>query len=134
MKKNILFLLIVFSAIFFSGCAVYTRTLNDAEAAKGAGVTRYYNKKYDLVWKAINESVAESGLMITTTSRPNGKILAIGKQTAFSFGEFVAIYVEDIDGRSNTKVEIISLAKKSNNLSATNWAEKLFEDLDRRIN
>lgn len=133
MKRFLALCIVVVFSMMSSGCAVYTRSLNDAERAQGKGVTHSYKKSYDTVWKVVTDVVNGSSLSVVSSSRTNGKILAIGEQTPFSYGEFVAIYVEDIDGRSSTKVEVISLSKFSNNITATDWAEKLLPEIDNRL-
>lgn len=121
------------SAVFFlatmSGCS----TLADAKAAKGTGTVRVYDKPYDVVWDAVMASVKSTSLAVVTESKGDGTILAQGAVGAFSWGENVAIYVEDVGGKVKTKVEIINKRALATNITAADWEGRLTTAIDQRL-
>jgi hypothetical protein len=129
MKKVIALALVLFAAALSSGCA----TLADAQAAKGSGTSKVYDKPYDVVWDAVLESVKSSGLSLVSENKEKGSILAQGAISAFSWGENVAIYVEDVGGKIKTRVEVVNKRALATNITAANWERRIFEDLDKRL-
>lgn len=128
--KRIIALLIVFCiSVLSSGCT----TLADAQASRGTGSTKIYNKPYDVVWDVVIETVRSSGLALVSDSKEKGTILAQGSISAFSWGENVAIYVQDVDGKVKTRVEVINKRAVATNITATNWESKILEALDKRL-
>jgi len=119
----------LFVVISNSGCA----TLADAQAAKGTGTFKVYDKPYDVVWNAVLESVKSLGLAIVVDNKEKGNILAQGAVSAFSWGENVAIFVEDMGGKIKTRVEVVNKRAIATNITAPNWERRIFEDLDKRL-
>ena len=129
MKRAITALFIAFSLILASGCS----TLADARAARGEGTTRIYDRPYDQVWAAVISTVRASGLALVTNDRSEGLILAQGAAGAFSWGENVAIYVEDAGGKVKTRVEIINKRAIATNVLAPDWESRLIRALDTQL-
>lgn len=127
--KKVIAIFILFAAALSSGCA----TLADAQAAKGSGTSKIYDKPYDVVWAAVLESVKSSGLSLVSENKEKGNILAQGAISAFSWGENVAIYVEDAGGKIKTRVEVVNKRALATNITAANWERRIFEDLDKRL-
>ena len=50
-----------------------------------------------------------------------------------SWGENVAIFIDGVSDKTTTRVEIVSKATWSVNMTATNWERRLFEALDKRL-
>jgi len=123
---------LVLTALAASGC-ISVNTFPVVEAAKGTGTARVYDKPYEVVWSTVVDAVKSSGLNLVSADPQTGKILAQRAVTAFSWGENVAIFVEDVGGRTRTRVEVVSKAALSSNVTAANWERRLFEDLDRRL-
>ena len=120
----------IFVAIVFnSGCA----TLSDAQAAKGSGTAKVYDKPYDTVWNAVLQSVKSSDLKLVSENKDEGTVLAQREAGGFSWGENVAIFVEEADGKHRTRVEVVSKRTLAANITATNWENKILEDLDKRL-
>lgn len=129
MKRIIAVFALAILAALSSACS----TLADAQAAKGTGTSKIYNKPYDAVWNAVVETVRASGLALVSDNRERGTILAQGSVSAFSWGENVVIYVEDAGGRTRTRVEVINKRAVATNITAANWEARLFEALDKRL-
>jgi hypothetical protein len=111
------------------GCVA---TLEDAQAAKGSGTSRIYQKPYDVVWPVVVESIGASGLKMVSADRETGRILARRPPTMASWGENVAVFV-DGSQQTTTRVEIVSKATWSVNMTAANWERRLFEVLDKQL-
>jgi len=127
MKRFIALIAIFLVASLGSGC----RTLADAQAAKGTGSFRVYDKPYDAVWNAVIETVKSSGLALVSESKEKGSILAQRGISVVSVGENVAIYVEDAGGK--TRVEVISKRAVATQWLAPNWETRILEALDKRL-
>ena len=129
MKRFFLSICAVVLLATTTGCS----TLADAKAAKGTGTVRVYDKPYDVVWDAVLASVKSTSLALVSESKSDGAILAQGAVGAFSWGENVAIYVEDIGGKVKTRVEIINKRALATNITAADWEGRLSSELDKRL-
>ena len=116
--------------VFSSGCS----TLADAEAAKGSGKSKIYDQAYNDVWLAVVETVKASGLSMATEDKEKGTILAHGAVSPFSWGENVAVFVEDAGGKTRTRVEVMNKRVLATNITAKDWSKRLFAALDKRLN
>ncbi len=112
-----------------SGCS----TLADAKAAKGTGTVRVYDKPYDVVWDAVLTSVKATSLALVSENKSDGAILAQGAVGAFSWGENVAVYVEDVGGKVRTRVEIINKRALATNITAADWEGRLSSAIDKQL-
>ena len=129
MKRSIALLLVCFLAVLSSGCS----TLADAQASRGTGSSKIYDKPYDVVWDAVIQTVRSSGLALVSDNKEKGSILAQGSISAFSWGENVAIYVEDVGGKIRTRVEVVNKRALATNITAADWASRILEALDKRL-
>ena len=129
MKRFFLSLSIVVLLAANTGCS----TLADAKAAKGTGTVRVYEKPYDFVWDAVLASVKSTSLALVSENKSDGAILAQGAVGAFSWGENVAIYVEDVGGKVKTRVEIINKRALATNITAADWESRLSSEIDKRL-
>jgi outer membrane murein-binding lipoprotein Lpp len=128
--KNILVLIAVTLGVLLnSGCS----TLADAKAAKGSGTVRVYEQSYDVVWNAVVACIKESNLALVSESKESGTLLAQGAMSAFSYGENVAVFVERIDGKISTRVEVINKRALATNITAADWEGRLIRALDSRL-
>lgn len=121
--------LVLAAPVLLSGCS----TLADAQAAKGSGTVREYAQSYDEVWKAVVETVKSTSLALVSQNKTDGVLLAQGSIGAFSWGENVAIYVEQVNGKVRTRVEIISKRAMATNITAADWESRLSTELDKRL-
>ncbi len=129
MKRFFLSICAVALLAITTGCS----TLADAKAAKGTGTVRVYDKPYDVVWDTVLASIKSTSLALVSDSKSDGAILAQGAVGAFSWGENVAIYVEDIGGKVKTRVEIINKRALATNITAADWEGRLSSDIDKRL-
>jgi hypothetical protein len=120
-------------AVAFIATTTGCSTLADAKAAKGTGTVRVYDKPYDVVWNAVIASVKSTSLALVSESKSDGSILAQGAVGAFSWGENVAIYVEDTGGKVKTRVEIINKRALATNITAADWESRLSSAIDQRV-
>jgi hypothetical protein len=128
--KRLLAVLAILTSLFAAaGCS----TMADAKAAKGSGTVRLYDKPYDVVWDAVIATVKDTRLSIASESKTEGQILAEGSIGLFTWGENVAIYVEDVGGRVKTRVEIINKRVLRTNITAYDWEGRLSQALDQRL-
>jgi len=128
MRRALLVLLAALSFGAFSGCS----TMADARAARGSGTVRVYEKPYEVVWDAALGAVTNANLRVVSESKAEGLILAEGGIGLFTWGENVAIYVEDAGGRVRTRVEIINKRVLATNITAYDWEGRLFRTIDQR--
>ena len=116
-------------AMLNTGCS----TLADAQASRGTGISKVYEKPYDVVWNAVIETVRSSGLALVAENKVKGSVLAQGAISAFSWGENVAIYVEDVGGKIRTRVEVVNKRALATNITAADWESRIIEALDMRL-
>lgn len=116
--------------VSLGGCVT---TVQDAQAAKGSGTSKIYQKPYDVVWPVVVDLIASSGLILESADQTTGRILARRPPTMASWGENVAIFIDGVSDKTTTRVEIVSKATWSVNMTATNWERRLFEALDKRL-
>lgn len=123
-------LLALFLAVSVSGCA----TIADAKSAKGTGSSQYFDSDYDSVWSAALIAVDSSKLDLISENKLTGEILAQKAMSAFSYGENVAVYVEQHEGVNRVRVEVISVRSLKTNITAKNWEDDLLESITKQLN
>ena len=130
MKRTLFAVLAVITILFSAGCST---TLVDAESARGTGTVRIYDKPYDVVWDAVVAAIKSTSLAVVSVNKSDGTILAQGAISAFSWGENVAVYVEQAGGITRTRVEIINKRALAANLTASDWEDRLAAAIDQRL-
>lgn len=125
--KSLAALFIVFAFLFQSACT----TVSDAKAGRGTGEVRVYPRAKDLVWDVVLDVLGTTELKIVSKDKDEGVILAKRGMTGFSYGEKVAIFVEDINDGAATRVELVNKRAVSSNTDAADWATLLFNRLDK---
>lgn len=123
------FMSIAIALTLFCGCA----TLKDAGDARGTGVKEKYEYPYNLVWEKAVDVVNESKLDLVSKDEKEGRILAQKGMSAFSYGENVAVFVQQED-KSSTTVEIVSKRALATNITARNWASHIHKKLKELLN
>ena len=108
-------------------------TLADAQAGKGSGTTRIYDRPYDEVWVAVIDTIKSSDLALVSENKEKGIVLAQGAISAFSWGENVAVFVEDVGGKAKTRVEVLNKRALATNITAKDWETRILEVLDKRL-
>ncbi len=129
LKKIMLVMTSIVSIAFMSGCA----NLADARAAKGSGMVKEYPASMDTVWGAIPPILTELKLPLVAENKADGSILAQRGITPLSYGENVAIFVEQSTGGSKTKVEVVSKKAMATNFLATDWAKEIHDKLGEKF-
>ena len=129
MKKFLFLVAALLALSFTTGCA----TLADATAARGQGMSRVYDQPYDVVWDAVNAAIKDTDLKVASANKDAGTILAQGAISAFSWGENVAVFVDRVDGKVSTRVEIVNKRALATNITAHSWDKTLFAKLDERL-
>ncbi len=86
-----------------SGCA----TMADAKNARGAGEAATYKASFEDIWAALPAAVTQAGLEFVSASRDDRSVLAQRGITAFSYGENVAIFVDQARADAQ-RVEVVS--------------------------
>lgn len=112
-----------------AGCS----SLADARAAKGSGTVRVYEKPYDVVWEAVLSAIKATHLQVASENKTEGLLLAQGGVGLFTWGENVAIYVEDVGGRIRTRVEVINKRVLATNITAYDWEGRLSRAIDAQL-
>jgi len=115
-------------AAFVQGCT----SLADVKAARGGGLQRTYNVEFDRAWEAAIAGVRASGLSLAAENKAEGYILAERGPTAFSWGENVAIFTKKVSARQTT-VEVVSKKALATNITAADWTQDLFNQIDQRL-
>ena len=126
-KNAVVTLFTVFILLCQSGCA----TVGDAEAERGSGEVRVYPRSKDLVWDVLLDVLGTTDLKIVSQRKTDGVVLAKRGRTEFSAGERVAIFVEEINQGASTKVELVNKRVLSSNTTAADWANIIFNRLDK---
>lgn len=129
MKKVFLAFCTILILCGMTGCS----TLADAKAAKGTGSARIYDKPYEAVWSATLDVVKASGLSLVNDDKVRGQILAQNGISAFSYGENVAIFVEEVQGKVQTRVEVVNKRAMSTNVFAADWESRILSALDNKL-
>ena len=111
------------------GCS----SLNEARKDKGKGTSRIYKASLDTVWSAVPQAVSDMGLDIAGKSEEDGYVLARKGLSAFSYGEYVAVFVEKVDDE-RTKVEVVSKKALATNIFAWNWEKPILDRLSEILN
>jgi hypothetical protein len=116
-------------ALGSSGCG----TLADAKAARGTGEARIYDVPANAVWSALPSVLKEAGLDYVGDNRTEGYALAQRGVTALSYGENVAIFVQDMRPGPKTRVEVVSKKQVALNVLAPDWEKELLERLAQKL-
>jgi len=123
------FALLLFIIVWSSGCG----TLADAKAARGTGEVRVYDVPANTVWSALPGVVKEAGLEYVGDNRAEGYVLAQRGVTPLSYGENVAIFVQEMRPGPKTRVEVVSKKQVALNVLAPNWESELLDRLAQKL-
>jgi len=119
--------LLLCAAFYISGCT----TMADAIAARGTGDQKSYNQTKDEIWPFVVEAVPAVGLELVTENEASGMLLAQRGITALSYGENVAIFIDDKEG-GQCSVEVVSKKAMETNVFAPNWSNAIFKYFDKK--
>ncbi len=104
----------------------------DAKNARGAGEAATYKASFEDIWAALPAAVTQAGLEFVSASRDDRSVLAQRGITAFSYGENVAIFVDQARADAQ-RVEVVSKKAMATNVFAPNWAKPIFAELDKKF-
>jgi len=115
-----LFLLVLL--VSTAGCG----SLDSVRKAKGTGRYRIYDAPFDVTWDATGQAVRDMGLQVANEKKEEGYMLGQKGLSAFSYGEYVAAFVERED-EQRTKVEVVSKKALATNVFAWNWEKPILD-------
>jgi predicted small secreted protein len=130
--KSIKIQLVLLSLVLLSVAVTGCNTMDDAVQAKGTGETVNYQASFDQMWAAIPEVIGALDLKLVSMDREKRMILARRGMTGWSYGEDVAIFVEEV-GQGKCSVEVVSKKVMTTNVFAPNWANHIFKLLDNQF-
>ncbi len=116
-------------ALGAAGCS----TVADVRADRGTGTIVNYAAPFDKVWAALPEILKELGLKVAGDHMAEGTLLVEHGTSAFSWGERVAIFVERIGTRGNSRVEVVSKGALGVNVAVADWAKQIHDKLALRF-
>ena len=125
MRMALLCFIVVSALSLFTGCG----TLTDAQNARGTGARRVFDASADKVWTAIPEALASLGLDVASSNRSEGCILASRGLSGGSWGEKVAVFVQEVSS-SRTEVEVVSKKALETNIGAQNWENPVLNRIE----
>jgi hypothetical protein len=120
--------LLVVVGLSLTGCS----SVQTAKDAKGKGDAKVYNKPIEEVWPEVKNAVAATGGTTEEANEAEHYVLASYSPSAFSWGEKVAVFCAPI-GTAGTKVEVVSKATVKTNITATNRAPQIFDQLNKAL-
>ena len=127
-KAKLIWIAFLFGILGLTGCT----TVNTAAKAHGSGEQVIYKASFDEVWAAVPEVITNVGLQFVGVNSDKHVFLAKHGITGWSWGENVAIYVEEIEN-GKTSVEVITKHKPVTNITAQDWDGPIFIQLDRKF-
>lgn len=126
---HILNALMAIAAIALSAGCTSVKTVSNMQ---GMGEYFVYEALFDEVWSAVPEVVTNVGLRRVSVNNDRHMVLAKHGMTATSWGENVAVFVTKVDP-GKTRVEVVTMRKLENNVTAQDWAGPIFIELHKRF-
>jgi len=127
-KSHLTLLALMLTSVALTGC----NTLADAAKAKGTGEKVTYQASLDEMWRVLPYLIKATDLEIVSADPEKHLILAKHGGSSWSFGEKVAIFVDDA-GPGKSTIEVVSKKVLATNVGAPNWAGHIFRLLDERF-
>ncbi len=126
MKKIISIL--SFLTLFTTSCT----TLEGVANSRGSGTKAEFNKPYDQVFEAAEDSVRSLSLSLAGRDKNKGQILAHSPLNLMTAGENVAIWITR-NGSNSTTVEVISKRKTYASILTINWEQRVIQQIHRNL-
>lgn len=114
--------------IAISGCA----SVDAAKSDLGHGTLKVFQNPYDEVWNAALKALPALGISAYSTNKSTGTIIGEKGVSAFSWGERVALHLTS-DEATQTRVEVISKRAVVINVTATDWTQEIFRNIDAQL-
>lgn len=127
--KTLKIAILVYLVSVLLGCT----TIVDAIEAKGTGEFRVYESSKEEVWPIVVGSIEKVGLDLVSENYESGMVLAQRGVTVFSYGENVAVFVDEVED-NKCRVEIVSKKQMETNVFAPNWSNNIFRQLNSELN
>jgi hypothetical protein len=127
-KAQLFWIAFMFGILGLTGCT----SLNTAAKAQGSGEQVIYKASFDEVWAAMPDVIKAAGLQYVSANRDEHIFLARRGITGWSWGENIAIFVEQIENEK-TSVEVVTKRELVTNITAQDWAGPIFIQLDRKF-
>jgi hypothetical protein len=102
-------------------------------AGNGTGTSKEYGYSRDAVWAAALDVMTGLGLEVTYKDPQIGCIHAQSPMTFSAWGERIAIFLEETEAGSKTRVEVVSKPFNSMSIFPINWAKPILRNLDGRL-
>lgn len=130
MKSIKIYTLIFVSIIFItlSGCA----TVEVAKDARGTGQQKIYDKPKSEVWVAMKQAVLSTGGSVVSENANDCSILADYGVGLVSWGERVGVFCVVISP-NKTETEVVSKRAVSMNITASDWTNAIYKELDKLL-
>ena len=119
---------LLFGILGLTGCT----TVNTAANAQGSGEQVVYKASFDEVSVAMPTIITNVGLQLVSVNNGRHVFLAKHGISGWSWGENVAIFVENIENEK-TSVEVITKRKLVTNFTAPDWDGPIFIQLDKKF-
>lgn len=107
-------------------------TVNKFVATKGTGQVKIYAQPKARVWPLAVDSVGAVGLQLRSVDDASNVIVAERSTSAFSYGERVAIFVED-QPQQRTRVEVIVKRTVQTGVPSPDSAAAIFYYIDTQL-
>jgi hypothetical protein len=127
-KAQLISIVLMVGILGLTGCT----SVSTAARARGSGERVVYNAAFDELWVAVPEVITNVGLQYISEDKDKHMFLAKRGITGWSWGESVAIFVEQI-AKGKTSVEVITKRKLITNITAQDWDGPIFIQLDKRF-
>ena len=127
-KTQLVWMALLFGILGLTGCT----TVNTAAKEKGTGEQVIYKASFDEVWAAMPEVITNVGLQLVSVNTEKHMFLARHGISGWSWGENVAIFVEQI-ANDETRVEVVTKRELVTNITAQDWDGPIFIQLDREF-
>ncbi len=125
MKRFTLLTAFIISILTLTACS----SLHSIPDSKGSGKKKTYNATVDDTWEAMLIAVSQTKGFIRQEHKDTCTVLAEYNMSMFSWGENVAVFCYKKSDKT-TEVEVISKAKVATNITASNWTDDVFRELD----
>lgn len=106
-------------------------SVESAKSAKGTGTEKLYLASCGDIFNSVPSIADSTGGKIKEANNSKGYFLVEYGMTAFSWGERVAIFCDQRNGKA--AVEVVSIRAYSQNITAKDWTSLIFEKLDKKF-
>ena len=124
-KAQLIWMAFLLGILGLTGCT----TGKTVAKAQGSGEQVVYKAPFEVVWTAMPTLLTNVGLKLVSVNADKHVFLAKHGISGWSWGENVAIFVEQVK-TNKTSVEVVTKRKLVTNITAQEWDEPIFIQLD----